>query len=127
MSTPGFFLVIEGPSGIGKTTVSGLIHDELYAAGVPVLVTQEPSTSPIGTMAGPARTTSKASRSHASSLPTATSTSTARFVLLWGAGPWWCATGMCPPHWSCKPWMASIRSSRGNSTSTRSLPISRSF
>lgn len=51
MSSLGFFLVIEGPSGIGKTTITGMIHDELRAAGVPVLTTKEPSTSPIGTMA----------------------------------------------------------------------------
>ncbi|MBE1876115.1 dTMP kinase [Myceligenerans pegani] len=51
MNAPGFFLVIEGPSGIGKTTVTGLVHDELQASGAPVLATKEPSTSPIGAMA----------------------------------------------------------------------------
>jgi dTMP kinase len=47
----GFFLVIEGPSGVGKTTVTELLHAELTSRKVPVIATKEPSDSALGKLA----------------------------------------------------------------------------
>lgn len=47
----GFFVAIDGPSGIGKSTVTGLLADRLKARGLPVLATKEPTASPLGNLA----------------------------------------------------------------------------
>jgi dTMP kinase len=47
----GLFVVIDGPSGIGKTTVSTLLHSELVTRGVPAVLTTEPSPSRLGELA----------------------------------------------------------------------------
>lgn len=47
----GFFVAIDGPSGIGKSTVTGLLADRLEARGLPVLATKEPTASPLGNLA----------------------------------------------------------------------------
>lgn len=44
----GFFLAIEGPSGVGKSTTLGLLADLLAAQGHLVHTTAEPSTSTLG-------------------------------------------------------------------------------
>jgi dTMP kinase len=46
----GFFLVIDGPSGIGKSTVSRLLQSELTTRDVPTLLTTQPSASKLGEM-----------------------------------------------------------------------------
>jgi dTMP kinase len=47
----GFFIAIEGPSGVGKTTVTELLHAELTNRGLPVIATKEPSDSALGKLA----------------------------------------------------------------------------
>ena len=47
----GFFLVVEGPSGVGKSTVTALLHEALNRRGHPVLATKEPSDSALGKLA----------------------------------------------------------------------------
>lgn len=47
----GFFVVIEGPSGVGKSTVTALLHEALTSRGYPVLATKEPSDSALGKLA----------------------------------------------------------------------------
>ncbi len=47
----GFLAVIDGPAGVGKTTVTALAAALLTAAGVPVLATRQPSDSPLGELA----------------------------------------------------------------------------
>lgn len=47
----GLLVTLDGPSGVGKTTVSGLIRDRLAAAGVPVVLTTTPSPSSLGELA----------------------------------------------------------------------------
>lgn len=47
-SQAGRFIVIEGPNGVGKTTVAGLLTDRLRAASVAVYATSEPSSTPLG-------------------------------------------------------------------------------
>lgn len=47
----GLLVTLDGPSGVGKTTVSGLVRDRLLAAGVPVVLTSTPSSSAIGELA----------------------------------------------------------------------------
>lgn len=49
MST-GFFLAIDGPSGIGKSTVTAALARQLAEAGLPVLATKEPTASPLGSL-----------------------------------------------------------------------------
>ncbi|MDD5055258.1 MAG: dTMP kinase [Candidatus Peribacteraceae bacterium] len=44
----GRFIVLEGPDGSGTSTHSGLLADSLKAAGRDVLLTAEPTDSPIG-------------------------------------------------------------------------------
>lgn len=46
-----FFVVIEGPSGIGKSTVTALVRDGLASRGIPATATKEPSDSAIGNLA----------------------------------------------------------------------------
>lgn len=48
---PGFFVVIEGSSGIGKSTVVEHLRAELAARNVPVVATKEPSESALGKLA----------------------------------------------------------------------------
>ena len=47
----GFFTAIDGPSGVGKTSVTGLTSRQLSACGLPVLATRQPSDSPLGMLA----------------------------------------------------------------------------
>ncbi|MGH3798568.1 MAG: dTMP kinase [Pseudonocardiaceae bacterium] len=47
----GFFVVIDGPSGVGKTTVTALLRQQLAGRGLSVLATKEPSGSPLGNLA----------------------------------------------------------------------------
>ncbi|WP_131770313.1 dTMP kinase [Candidatus Protofrankia californiensis] len=47
----GFFVVIEGPSGVGKSTVVEHLRAELSARSVPVVATKEPSDSALGKLA----------------------------------------------------------------------------
>ena len=47
----GLLVTLDGPSGVGKTTVSGLVGDRLAAAGVPVVLTTTPSSSSVGELA----------------------------------------------------------------------------
>lgn len=48
---PGFFTAIDGPSGVGKTTVTEVTSGQLAACGLPVLATRQPSDSPLGLLA----------------------------------------------------------------------------
>jgi dTMP kinase len=47
----GFFVAIEGPSGVGKTTITSLLHEQLTDLGLSVLATKEPSGSALGNLA----------------------------------------------------------------------------
>jgi dTMP kinase len=47
----GFFVAIDGPSGIGKSTVTGLLADRLTAHGCSVVATKEPTATPLGSLA----------------------------------------------------------------------------
>jgi dTMP kinase len=47
----GFFIAVEGPNGVGKTTVTELLHAELVSRKVPVIATKEPSDSALGKLA----------------------------------------------------------------------------
>ncbi|SBW23033.1 thymidylate kinase [Candidatus Protofrankia californiensis] len=47
----GCFVVIEGASGIGKTTVAAMLRDELAHRGFPTLATKQPSDSALGKLA----------------------------------------------------------------------------
>jgi dTMP kinase len=49
--TPGFLAVIDGPAGVGKTTVAALVAARLAGQGIPALVTGQPSSSPMGRLA----------------------------------------------------------------------------
>jgi dTMP kinase len=51
MSQPGFFVSIDGPSGVGKTTASALLAKKLTAHGHRVVLTTTPSTSELGELA----------------------------------------------------------------------------
>jgi len=46
-----FFVVVDGPCGVGKTTVTHALAQQLAAAGLPVLTTKEPTTSALGNLA----------------------------------------------------------------------------
>lgn len=48
---PGLFVVVEGPSGVGKSTVVEQVRAELAAQGIPVVATKEPSDSALGKLA----------------------------------------------------------------------------
>lgn len=50
MSGKGFFVAIDGPSGIGKSTVTGVLARQLAARGLAVLATKEPTTTPLGSL-----------------------------------------------------------------------------
>lgn len=47
----GLLVAIEGPGGVGKSTVTGLIAQFLGAEGVPVLATREPTDTALGNLA----------------------------------------------------------------------------
>lgn len=47
----GFFVAIDGPSGIGKSTLTGMLADRLTAHGCSVLATKEPTATPLGSLA----------------------------------------------------------------------------
>jgi dTMP kinase len=47
----GFFVAIDGPSGIGKSTLTGLLADRLTAHGCSVVATREPTATPLGSLA----------------------------------------------------------------------------
>jgi dTMP kinase len=47
----GFFVAIDGPSGIGKSTLTGLLADRLTAHGCSVIATKEPTATPLGSLA----------------------------------------------------------------------------
>jgi len=47
----GFFVAIDGPSGIGKSTLTGLLADRLAAHGFSVVATKEPTATPLGSLA----------------------------------------------------------------------------
>lgn len=47
----GFLVTIDGPSGVGKTSVTGLICRQLVARGIPALGTRQPSDSAMGRLA----------------------------------------------------------------------------
>lgn len=42
------FIVVEGPNGVGKSSVVGALAVELRSAGIPVHVTREPTDSALG-------------------------------------------------------------------------------
>lgn len=46
----GFFVAIDGPSGIGKSTVTAALARELAARGLAVLATKEPTATPLGSL-----------------------------------------------------------------------------
>jgi dTMP kinase len=47
----GFFIAVDGPSGVGKTTVTASLARQLAAAGLPVLATKEPTAGVLGNLA----------------------------------------------------------------------------
>lgn len=47
----GYFIAIEGPSGVGKSTLGNALADALRTAGVDVLETKQPTSSPLGELA----------------------------------------------------------------------------
>lgn len=48
---PGLFVVVEGPSGVGKSTVVEHLRADLTARDIPVVATTEPSDSTLGKLA----------------------------------------------------------------------------
>jgi dTMP kinase len=50
-SRQGMFVAIDGPSGIGKTTITGLLARQLTVRGCPVVATREPTATPLGSLA----------------------------------------------------------------------------
>ncbi len=44
----GFFMAVEGPNAVGKTTITGRLAAALRARGTAVHVTTEPSATPLG-------------------------------------------------------------------------------
>ena len=47
MTRPGFFVVIEGPEGAGKSTLAGALAARMRAAGVDPVVVREPGGTPV--------------------------------------------------------------------------------
>lgn len=47
----GLFVAIDGPSGIGKSTITSLLADVLSTHGCPILATKEPTATPLGSLA----------------------------------------------------------------------------
>jgi dTMP kinase len=50
MTATGLFVVIEGPSGVGKSTITPLVAARLTTAGSPALATSQPTGSELGDM-----------------------------------------------------------------------------
>lgn len=50
-AAPGFLAVIDGLSGVGKTTVSSLVVARLNRGDIPAVLTGQPSDSPMGRLA----------------------------------------------------------------------------
>jgi len=50
MTTPGLFVSVDGPGGVGKSTVVTLVVNQLAAHGLAVHTTAEPSRTPLGRM-----------------------------------------------------------------------------
>ncbi|WP_329028117.1 dTMP kinase [Streptomyces sp. NBC_00690] len=48
---PGLLVAIEGPGGVGKSTVTAAVAQMLTEQGVPVLATREPTDTPLGDLA----------------------------------------------------------------------------
>lgn len=48
MSRRGFFLVLEGPEGAGKSTLAAALADRMQRAGLEPVVTREPGGTPAG-------------------------------------------------------------------------------
>lgn len=46
----GFFVTIDGPSGIGKSTVTGVIAQRLTEHGYSAMATKEPTSTPLGNL-----------------------------------------------------------------------------
>jgi dTMP kinase len=51
MTSPGFFTVVDGPSGVGKTTTARHLAERLTRIGHRAVLTCEPSSGPLGTLA----------------------------------------------------------------------------
>ncbi|MFE6127544.1 dTMP kinase [Streptomyces sp. NPDC056437] len=49
--TRGLFVAVDGPGGVGKSTVTGLVAQQLQDQGVRVLATREPIDAPLGDLA----------------------------------------------------------------------------
>ncbi|MGH3761018.1 dTMP kinase [Actinophytocola sp.] len=47
-SRPGLFVSVDGPGGVGKSTVVALVAQELRTHGLPVHATTQPSRTPLG-------------------------------------------------------------------------------
>ncbi|GAB2920339.1 dTMP kinase [Streptomyces mayteni] len=47
----GLLVSLDGPGGVGKSTVTAAVAEQLRAAGLPVLATREPTDTPLGTLA----------------------------------------------------------------------------
>ncbi|MZE76569.1 dTMP kinase [Streptomyces sp. SID5475] len=47
----GRFITLDGPGGVGKSTVTALLVQQLRGKGLPVYATREPSSSPLGELA----------------------------------------------------------------------------
>jgi dTMP kinase len=56
----GLFIAIDGPSGIGKSTITSLLADVLSAHDCAVLATKEPTATPLGSWRASAPTTTTA-------------------------------------------------------------------
>ncbi|MEU5402117.1 dTMP kinase [Streptomyces sp. NPDC005963] len=48
---PGLLVAVEGPGGVGKSTVTAAVAGLLAEQGVPVLATREPTDTPLGDLA----------------------------------------------------------------------------
>ncbi|MFJ8077183.1 dTMP kinase [Streptomyces sp. NPDC096176] len=46
--TRGLLIAVEGPGGVGKSTVTAAVVRLLRADGIPVLATKEPTDTPPG-------------------------------------------------------------------------------
>ncbi|WP_049569748.1 dTMP kinase [Streptomyces sp. SBT349] len=49
--TKGMFVTVDGPGGVGKSTVLAAVVNQLHADGLPVFATREPTDTPLGNLA----------------------------------------------------------------------------